>query len=131
MSVKLDGCYVIKTNLPTKVADAKTIHKRYKYLALMEKSFRIMKSKLEVCVIFVRKANRTRAHFFVAMLAYKIERYLRKSWMDFDATVSEGIKLPSMTTSFVLTIRRSTDCPGSKTQLPLLATAVQNKCGSP
>jgi len=101
---KLDGCYAIKTDLPTKAADAKTVHKRYKDLALVEKSFRTMKSILEVRPIFVRKANRTRAHFFVAMLAYKIERFLRKSWADLDITVSEGIKLLSTITSLVLTI---------------------------
>ncbi|MCD4785308.1 MAG: IS1634 family transposase [Candidatus Eremiobacteraeota bacterium] len=101
---KLDGCYVIKTDLPNEAADAKTIHKRYKDLALVEKSFRTMKGMLEVRPIFVRKANRTRAHFFVAMLAYKIERYLRKSWKDLDMTVGEGIRMLSTITGIVLTI---------------------------
>ncbi len=101
---KLEGCYVIKTDLPGEAADAKTIHKRYKDLALVEKSFRTMKSMLEIRPIFVRKANRTRARFFVAMLAYKVERYLRKSWADLDMTVGEGIRMLSTITSIVLTI---------------------------
>ena len=42
--------------------------------------------------IFVRKANRTRAHVFIIMLAYLIAYQLRRLWYDMELTVEEGIK---------------------------------------
>jgi hypothetical protein len=36
---KLDGCYVIKTDLQKEVANKKIIHDRYKDLALVEWAF--------------------------------------------------------------------------------------------
>ena len=37
---KLDGCYAIKTDLPSKLASAQTVHDRYRDLALVEQGFR-------------------------------------------------------------------------------------------
>jgi len=102
---KLDGCYVIKTDLPPIAGDAKTIHDRYKDLAKVEKAFRTMKgSSLDVRPIFVRRADRTRAHFLIVMLSYKIELYLRKHWADLNITVSEGIRMLSTVSSLLVTI---------------------------
>ena len=70
---KLDGCYVIKTDLPADVADAETVHARYKDLTKVENAFRTMKTEcLEVRPVYVRKENRTRGHVFITMLAYKV-----------------------------------------------------------
>ncbi|MBW2086658.1 MAG: hypothetical protein JRI54_11625, partial [Deltaproteobacteria bacterium] len=41
---ELDGCYVIKTDLPDEAADMDTIHDRYKDLAQVERAFRNMKT---------------------------------------------------------------------------------------
>lgn len=72
-----DGCYVIKTDLDASLADAKTVHDRYKDLTKVEQAFCILKTGLEeIRPIFVRKASRTRAHVFVCMLAYKIMKYI-------------------------------------------------------
>lgn len=88
---KFDGCYVIKTDLPKKVS-AQEIHDRYKGLAVVENAFRTMKTAfLEMRPIYVRKANRTKAHVFIIMLAYMIEHQLRQDWRDIDVTVEEGI----------------------------------------
>ena len=46
---------------------------------------------LEVRPIFLRLAERTRAHAFVVMLAYQIIRYLAACWNAFDVTVEEGL----------------------------------------
>jgi len=74
---KLDGCYVIKTDLPKDTIDKDTIHKRYKDLALVESAFRIEKTTLEeIRPIYVRKKSRTRGHVFVCMLAYIIIKYI-------------------------------------------------------
>ena len=89
---KLDGCYVLKTDLTKQQADAQTIHARYKDLAFVEWVFRTGKTVvLEVRPINVRLASRTRGHALVVMLAYKIVQELAWRWRDIDATVPEGI----------------------------------------
>lgn len=89
---KLDGCYVIKTDLTCEQASKETVHGRYKDLALVEKAFRYSKTvELDLRPIFVRKEESTRAHAFVVMLAYQIIRYLTESWRTLDLTVQEGL----------------------------------------
>lgn len=70
---ELDGCYVVKTNVLEENIDAQTAHNRYKDLANVEFAFRTMKTTIEkVRPIYLRKANRTKGHVFVVMLAYII-----------------------------------------------------------
>jgi transposase len=77
--VRLDGCYVIKTNVPKQDLAAKAVHDTYKTLAKVEWAFRSMKTGfLEIRPLFHRKANRTRACAFVAMLAYLILHHIWK-----------------------------------------------------
>ncbi len=88
---RLDGCYVIKTELKEDIS-AETIHQRYKSLSLVEHGFRTMKTGLlEIRPIFVRKEKRTRGHVLVVMLAYLIIHELQKLWSEMDITVEEGI----------------------------------------
>lgn len=90
---ELDGCYALKTDLPTEVASKETIHDRYKYLADVETAFRTCKTgHLEVRPIYVRQESRTRGHVFVVMLAYLLRLKLAKAWCEFNLTVEEGIK---------------------------------------
>jgi len=73
----LDGCYAVKTNVPEENLDTQTAHDRYKGLADVEFAFRTMKTTLEeIRPIYVRKAENTRGHVFVAMLAYMIIKYI-------------------------------------------------------
>ena len=53
----LDGCYVIKTDLPSAECDAQTLHDRYKDLALVESAFRACKTFLELRPVHVRKKS--------------------------------------------------------------------------
>ena len=90
---ELDGCYVIKTDLPIEAADKELIHDRYKDLAMVETAFRTCKtSHLEVRPVFVRKEENTRGHVLVVMLSYLVVRSLKKAWKDIDLTVEEGLK---------------------------------------
>src|SRR5262245_45288556 len=74
---KLDGCYVLKTDLTPQQAHKELVHDRYKDLASVEHAFRTCKTAhLEVRPIFLRREARTRAHAFVVMLAYQIIQYL-------------------------------------------------------
>jgi len=101
---KLDGCYIIKTDLSAETASKQTVHDRYKSLAEVEWAFRTMKTTLlHIRGIFVRKANRTRAHVFTIMLAYLIAYQLRRLWKKIEFTVEEGVdELSSLCATEVL-----------------------------
>ena len=89
---KLDGCYVLKTDLTPAQADAKNVHARYKDLALVEWAFRTSKTvQLEMRPVHVRLASRTRGHALVIMLAYRLVQELARRWQSIDATVPEGL----------------------------------------
>jgi Transposase DDE domain len=91
-AAKLDGCYVLKTDLTPQQASKELVHNRYKDLASVEQAFRTCKTAhLEVRPIFLRREARTRAHAFVVMLAYQIIQYLTACWSTLDITVEEGL----------------------------------------
>lgn len=88
----LDGCYVIKSDVPKHQADAQTLHDRYCDLETVERSFRTMKTAhLEMRPVFVQKEDSTRGHVFVVMLALLVQRALETSWGPLNLTVQEGI----------------------------------------
>lgn len=71
----LDGGYILETNVAATAMNAKTVDERYRDLQKVERDFRTIKTTfLEIRPIFLRKAERTKAHVFVAMLALKITR---------------------------------------------------------
>jgi len=89
---RLDGCYVIKTDLPQSAASKQVVHDRYKDLAPLEQAFRTCKTvHLETRPIHVRTAEHTRGHVLVVMLAYLIRRELSRAWTALDVTVEEGL----------------------------------------
>jgi hypothetical protein len=91
-AARLDGCYALHTDLPATVADADTLDARYHDLSKVEWAFRTSKTvHLEMRPIHLRREDRTRAHAFVVMLAYKIIRCLASCWHDLDCTVEEGL----------------------------------------
>ncbi len=88
----LDGCYVVKTDLPKESLDARNIHDRYKDLSEVETAFRTFKKgHLEVQPIFVRKEKSTQGHVFVVMLTYLIERELKRLWSQAECSIAEGV----------------------------------------
>ena len=90
---KLDGCYVLKTDLPCDKASKEVVHDRYKDLALVEWAFRTSKTvQLEMRPVNVRLESRTRAHAFVVMMAYWIVKELASLWAHLDVTVEEALK---------------------------------------
>jgi transposase len=110
-AARLDGCYVIKTDLPPEVASSETAHARYKGLAEVEYAFRTLKTTLlEMRGIFVRKATRTRAHVFVIMLAYLLAYQLRRLWHEVELTVEEGIAELASICAIELTLPNQITC---------------------
>ena len=107
----LDGCYVIKTDLPKDVADKQIIHNRYKDLAEVERAFRTFKTGfLEVRPVYVRTEKSTRGHVLVVMLSYIIVRRLRRAWEKSDLTVEEGIKQLSTLCSMEMKVKNQASC---------------------
>jgi len=92
-AAQLDGCYVIKTDLPVSAVSAQEVHDRYKDLTQVEQAFRTCKTThLETRPIHVRTEAHTRAHVLVVMLAYLIRRVLSRAWAALDVTVEEGLQ---------------------------------------
>ena len=88
----LDGCYVIKSDVPEEDADSQTLHDRYCDLEMVERSFRTMKTThLDLRPVFVKKRTSTEGHVFVVMLALLLQRELERCWSELDITVDEGI----------------------------------------
>ena len=71
--------------------DAATVDGRYRDLQKVERNFRTVKTTfLEIRPIFVRKADRTKAHVFVAMLALKVTRQFEDGLRKAFGAVGEG-----------------------------------------
>ena len=76
---RLDGCYVLKTDVPKEMSPKEEIHERYKDLEQVESAFRTCKTvSLELRPLHVRLSSSTRGHVFVVMLAYMIVQELNK-----------------------------------------------------
>jgi transposase len=102
---ELDGCYILKTELPREEHNAQTIHDRYKDLALVESAFRNCKSFLELRPVHVRRKTSTRGHVLVVMLAYMIIKYLDQRWAALYLTVEEGLRSLSTLTVQEVTVK--------------------------
>jgi transposase len=108
---RLDGCYVIKTDLAKEVADKQIIHDRYKDLAEVERAFRTFKTDfLEVRPVYVQTERSTRGHVVVVMLSYMIVRRLRIGWEEFDLTVEEGLNQLSTLCSMEMKVKNQASC---------------------
>jgi transposase len=91
---KLDGCYVITTDVSDTDYNKEQVHDRYKDLQRVEKAFRTSKTGLlEMRPIHVRTKASTDGHLLVVMLSYlivkEIEKCLVKS--NINLTVEEAI----------------------------------------
>jgi hypothetical protein len=90
---KLDGCYVLKTDLKPEQASAQVVDARYRDLAQVEWAFRTCKTALlEMRPVYVRLESRTRGHALVVMLSYLLVKRLAEFWRDLDLTVQEGLR---------------------------------------
>lgn len=89
---ELDGCYVVVSDVPEASASARTIWDRYGDLQRVERDFRTMKTGLlELRPIFLRKADRTRGHAVVAMLALRLTRALERHLAPAGLTVRDAL----------------------------------------
>jgi transposase len=76
---KLDGIYVIRTNVKAEAMASSDVVRSYKQLSNVERAFRSLKSvDLKVRPIHHRLADRVRVHVFLCMLAYYVEWHMRR-----------------------------------------------------
>jgi len=88
---RLDGVYMLKTDVKANELTKESIHRVYKSLYAVETDFRTMKTHLEVRPIYVRKKSRTRGHVLMVMLALILRRELEKTLKPLDTEVSHAI----------------------------------------
>ena len=125
-AARLDGCYVLKTDLPAAAVSKEVVHARYRSLALVEQAFRTSKTvELELRPIHVRLKARTRAHAFVVMLAYRLVEVLADRWRALDVTVGEGIAALAQLCAIDVTIGGQTHCAQVPTPRDLLRQLVE------
>lgn len=74
---ELDGLYILRTREPE--LEAVEIIQAYRDLADVERAFRTMKSVLDLRPFFHRTADRVRAHVFICVLAYLLEKLMEKA----------------------------------------------------
>ncbi len=98
---RLDGCYVLKSDLSQQSISANSAHDRYKDLKFVEWAFRTEKTYIDLRPIFVTSKFSTDGHVLVVMLAYKMWRYLADKWRNLDITVEEGIDYLSSINSVI------------------------------
>lgn len=77
---RLDGFYVIRTNLGESTLAATDVVRAYKGLCQAERAFRSIKTvDLEIRPIHHRLPDRVRAHVLLCMLAYYLEWHIRQA----------------------------------------------------
>jgi len=90
---QLDGCYVIESDLPAAAATTQAVHDRYLDLTRVERDFRTLKTGLlEIRPVFLRKAERTRGHAVVSLLALKLARELERRVAPLGLTVDDAVE---------------------------------------
>jgi len=73
----LDGCYVIRTDVPKSEMDGKQVLESYRKLSHVEQAFRYIKTTaLDLRPIRHHIDDRIRAHVFLCMLAYYVEWHM-------------------------------------------------------
>ena len=75
----LDGLYVIRTSVSVDAMSAEAAVLNYKRLAEAERAFRSLKG-VDLHVRPIRLDERVRAHIFLSMLAYYVQRHMIEAW---------------------------------------------------
>jgi len=98
---RLDGLYVIRSNLPREAMSAEQLVAGYKSLARVERAFRSLKAvDMQIRPVHHWREPRVRAHLFLCMLAYHVEWHMRQRlapilYSDHDKPTAE-IERPSI-----------------------------------
>ena len=78
---QLDGCYIIRTDVPKKEMSSEEAVAGYKNLGNIERAFRNLKTvSLEMRPIYHKTDKRIEAHIFLCMLAYYVQWHMHQAW---------------------------------------------------
>jgi transposase len=121
---QLDGCYVVESDLPESVATTGQVHDRSVDLTQVERDFRTLKTGLlEIRPVFLRKAERTRGHAVVSLLALKLARELDRRVAPLGLTVEDaverlkGVRLVCLGEAYLGLWRLADSYPPAQTQV--------------
>lgn len=122
---KLDGCYVVTSNVSAKQMSASEVHEAYMALQRVERDFKDLKGEdLKLRPVFVRKAQRTRGHVFCAMLSLKIlheiGRCLRENRLNPQGELDQRFSTPKdVLRRLARVVLLEYEVPGSETAVRL------------
>jgi len=75
----LDGCYIIRTDVPEEEMSSDQVVRTYKDLGNVERAFRNLKTvQLEIRPVYHQKDDRIRAHVFLCVLAYYVQWHIHQ-----------------------------------------------------
>jgi transposase len=77
---RLDGWYILRTNLASDAVDKEQVHAHYKQLMEVEAAFRELKTYLKVRPVYHYRVDRVRNHVRICFLAYWISARLSLEW---------------------------------------------------
>ena len=76
---RLDGCYIIRTDVAPEQLPSADVVTAYKNLTLVERAFRNLKTvQLEIRPVYHKNDARIRSHVFLCMLAYYLQWHLEQ-----------------------------------------------------
>jgi transposase len=76
---RIDGCYVIRADVTSKILSSTDIYKTYKKLINVEQAFRVIKTtSLEIRPVFHHLDSRIQAHVFLCMLSYYLQWHMNQ-----------------------------------------------------
>lgn len=105
---KLDGIYVVRSNVPKEDMESGELVKSYKSLSQVERAFRAMKTvDLKIRPVYHYKEQRVRAHVFLCMLAYHVEWHLRQDLASLLYQDEDKLAVEAQRTSPVAKAKRS------------------------
>ena len=125
---KLDGWYVLHTNVSVEQCDGKQTLGHYKNLLDVEEAFCQLKSYLEVRPVFHWRPDRVRNHVRICFLAYWLSARLGQQWRALGEKGEVPRLLRQMQTIRVGTLRVKNRLLGRKmTQVPQPLNALLKK----
>jgi transposase len=86
----LDGCYIIRTDVPQEELSAYEVVQTYRKLAQVEQAFRVIKTTLEIRPVYHHLDERICAHIFLCMLSYYVQWHMNKKLADLFAQDGKG-----------------------------------------
>lgn len=76
---KLDGCYIIRTDVSVEALSSQEVYETYKKLIYVEQAFRVIKThSLEIRPVFHHLDCRIQAHVFLCMLSYYLQWHMNQ-----------------------------------------------------